>query len=156
MLVSTAICGILPAIFGRQPLLIPGVAEPTILMYTYRYNFVKGRDDLGHKLFLAWACVWTTLLLCLLAIFGAGSIINRFTRVAGELFGILIIVLFTKEAIKGLVKEFRIPKNENPDVDQFKFPWHFANGLFGIALSFGLLLTALKSRLARSWRYGTG
>lgn len=131
--------------------------------------------------------MWTALLLCLLAIFGAGSIINRFTRVAGELFGILIAVLFTKEAIKacaltipvsgcqvftillkfpikriplklcfqGLVDEFRIPENENPDVDQFKFPWRFANGLFGLVLSFGLLLTALKSRLARSWRYGT-
>lgn len=158
-LVSTAICGILHAIFGGQPLLILGVAEPTVLMYTYMYNFAKGRDDLGHKLFLAWAgwaCVWTALLLCLLAIFGAGSIVNRFTRVAGELFGILIAVLFTKEAIKGLVDEFRIPENENPDVDQFKFPWRFANGLFGIVLSFGLLLTALKSRLARSWRYGTG
>jgi len=108
-----------------------------------------------HMARRTWACVWTTLLLCLLAIFGVGSIINRFTRVAGELFGILIAVLFTKEAIKGLVNEFRIPENENPDVDQFKFPWCFANGLFGIVLSLGLLLTALKRRLAQSWRYGT-
>jgi len=158
-LVSTAICGILHAIFGGQPLLILGVAEPTVLMYTYMYNFAKGRDDLGQRLFLAWAgwaCVWTALLLCLLAIFGACSIINRFTRVAGELFGMLIAVLFMKEAIKGLVDEFSVPVNENPNADQFKFPWRFANGLFGIVLSFGLLLTALKSRRARSWRYGTG
>ncbi|GJU72331.1 boron transporter 4-like protein [Tanacetum coccineum] len=25
------------------------------LMYTYLFNFAKGRDDLGQKLFLAWA-----------------------------------------------------------------------------------------------------
>jgi len=45
-------------------------------------------------------CVWTALLLFLLAILGACSIINRFTRVAGELFGLLIAMLFMQQAIK--------------------------------------------------------
>lgn len=42
------------------------------------------------------------MLLFLLAILGACSIINRFTRLAGELFGFLIAVLFMQEAIKVL------------------------------------------------------
>eukprot|EP01018_Ginkgo_biloba_P022080 Gb_26320 [translate_table: standard] len=157
-LVSTSLCGIMHSIIGGQPLLVLGVAEPTVLMYTYMYNFAKGRDNLGQRLFLAWsgwACVWTALLLFLLAIFGACSIINRFTRVAGELFGMLIAVLFMQEAIKGIVEEFRVPENENPNLERFQFPWRFANGVFGIVLSFGLLLTSLRSRRARSWRYGT-
>ena len=54
-LASTAICGIIHAILGGQPLLILGVAEPTVIMYTYLYNFAKGREDLGPELFLAWA-----------------------------------------------------------------------------------------------------
>lgn len=45
-------------------------------------------------------CVWTALLLFLLAILGACSIINRFTRLAGELFGLLIAMLFMQQAIK--------------------------------------------------------
>lgn len=45
-------------------------------------------------------CVWTALLLFLLAIFNACTIISRFTRVAGELFGMLITVLFLQEAVK--------------------------------------------------------
>lgn len=45
-------------------------------------------------------CVWTSLILFVLAICGACSIINRFTRVAGELFGLLIAMLFMQEAIK--------------------------------------------------------
>jgi hypothetical protein len=45
-------------------------------------------------------CVWTAILLFLLAILGACSIINRFTRVAGELFGLLIAMLFMQEALK--------------------------------------------------------
>ncbi|GMJ14250.1 ARABIDOPSIS THALIANA REQUIRES HIGH BORON 4, REQUIRES HIGH BORON 4 [Hibiscus trionum] len=158
-LASTAICGILHSIFGGQPLLILGVAEPTVIMYTYLYNFAKGREDLGQELFLAWAgwvCVWTALLLVLLAIFNACTIINRFTRVAGELFGMLISVLFIQEAIKGLVSEFQAPKDQDPNLEKYQFQWLYTNGLLGIVFSFGLLYTALKSRRARSWWYGTG
>ncbi|KAK7259255.1 hypothetical protein RIF29_24857 [Crotalaria pallida] len=80
-LASTAICGTIHSILCGQPLLIVRVAEPTTIMYTYLYNFAKDRD----------------------AIFNAGNIINRFTRIAGELFGMLITVLFFQQAIKTLL-----------------------------------------------------
>ncbi|KAJ1265881.1 hypothetical protein BS78_08G107400 [Paspalum vaginatum] len=158
-LASTALCGIIHSIVGGQPLLILGVAEPTVLMYTFMFNFAKDRPDLGPNLFLAWTgwvCVWTAILLLLLSILGACSIINRFTRIAGELFGLLIAMLFMQQAIKGLVYEFRIPERENRKALEFVPSWRFANGMFAIVLSFGLLLTALRSRKARSWRYGAG
>ncbi|CAI8586192.1 unnamed protein product [Vicia faba] len=128
-LASIAICGIIHSIIGGQPLLILGVAEPTVIMYTYLYNFCKNTPDLGAELFLAWAgwvCFWMAFMLILLAIFNACNIITRFTRIAGELFGMLITVLFFKEAIKGLS-----------------------------FFSLGLIVFALKSRRARTWRYGT-
>lgn len=53
-LASTALCGIIHSIVGGQPLLILGVAEPTVLMYTFMFNFAKDRPDLGRNLFLAW------------------------------------------------------------------------------------------------------
>ncbi|XP_009590550.1 boron transporter 1 isoform X2 [Nicotiana tomentosiformis] len=158
-LASTAICGIIHSIIGGHPLLILGVAEPTVIMYTFMFNFAKQRRELGPGLFLAWTgwvCVWTAILLFLLAILGACSIINRFTRLAGELFGMLIAMLFMQQAIKGLVEEFRIPERTNPRLTEFMPSWRFANGMFALVLSFGLLLTALKSRKARSWRYGAG
>lgn len=62
-LVSTAICGIIHSIFGGQPLLILGVAEPTIIMYTYTYKFAKGRQDLGQRLYLAWAGWYVRIIL---------------------------------------------------------------------------------------------
>lgn len=158
-LASTAICGIIHSIIGGQPLLILGVAEPTVIMYKYLYNFAKGKDGLGPDLFLAWAgwvCVWTSLMLILLAIFNASAIINRFTRIAGELFGMLISVLFIQEAIKGVVGEFQIPKTEISTLEKYQFQWLYVNGLLGIVFSFGLLYTSLKSRRARSWKYGTG
>ncbi|XP_043703840.1 probable boron transporter 2 [Telopea speciosissima] len=158
-LASTALCGIIHSIIGGQPLLILGVAEPTVLMYTFMFNFAKDRQDLGQKLFLAWTgwvCVWTSALLFLLAILGACSIINRFTRVAGELFGLLIAMLFMQQAIRGLVEEFGIPQRENPNQTALLPSWRFSNGMFALVLSFGLLLTAIRSRKARSWRYGSG
>ncbi|XP_022720873.1 boron transporter 4-like [Durio zibethinus] len=158
-LASTALCGIIHSVFGGQPLLILGVAEPTVIMYTYLYNFAKGRKDLGQELYLAWAgwvCVWTALLLFLLAIFNACTVINRFTRIAGELFGMLITVLFIQEAIKGVVSEFAIPEAQDPKLEKYQFQWLYTNGLLGIIFTFGLLYTALKSRRARSWWYFTG
>ncbi|KAH1246225.1 hypothetical protein AAZX31_06G173400 [Glycine max] len=160
-LASTALCGVIHSIIGGQPLLILGVAEPTVLMYTFMYNFAKDRKDLGHKLFLpwtGWVCVWTALLLFLLAVLGACSIINRFTRIAGELFGLLIAMLFMQQAIKGLVEEFGAPKNQREGTNQvaLQSSWLFGNGMFALVLSFGLLFTGLQSRKARSWRYGSG
>ncbi|KAJ0006995.1 hypothetical protein Pint_30032 [Pistacia integerrima] len=149
-LASTALCGIIHSIFGGQPLLILGVAEPTVIMYTYLYNFAKGREDLGQKLYLAWAgwvCVWTALMLFVLAIFNACALINRFTRIAGELFGMLI---------SGMVSEFKIPEDQDSNLEKYQFQWLYANGLLGIIFTLGLLYTALKSRKARSWWYGTG
>ncbi|MFQ6626641.1 hypothetical protein Gotur_005342 [Gossypium turneri] len=154
-LASTALCGIIHSIIGGQPLLILGVAEPTVIMYTFMFNFVKDVPDLGRDLFLAWSgwvCVWTAALLFLLSILGACSIINRFTRVAGELF----VVCSHKFHIQGIVEEFRIPQHENPKLTEFSPSWRFANGMFALVLSFGLLFSALRSRKARSWRYGTG
>lgn len=54
-LASTALCGVIHSILGGQPLLILGVAEPTVLMYVYLYNFAIGRPELGKQLYLAWA-----------------------------------------------------------------------------------------------------
>ncbi|KAL2932389.1 Boron transporter 4 [Bienertia sinuspersici] len=150
-LAATAICGIIQSLVGGQPLLILGVAEPTVIMYSYLYNFAKGRKDLGKEL----VCVWTSLMLILLAVFNVAAIINRFTRVAGELFGMLITVLFIQEAVKGAVSEFGIPKAEDPNEEKFRFEWRYINGLLGIIFTFGVLYTALKSRRARAWRYGT-
>ncbi|KAK5832631.1 hypothetical protein PVK06_016433 [Gossypium arboreum] len=130
-LASTALCGILHSIFRGQPLLILGVAEPTVIMYTYLYNFAKGRDDLGQELYLAWVGwvrVWTALLLFLLSVFNACTVINRFTRIAGELFGMLIGVLFIQEVIKGVVSEFQVPEHQDANSEKYQFQWQGGHG----------------------------
>ncbi|XP_031132124.1 probable boron transporter 7 isoform X2 [Ipomoea triloba] len=128
-------------------------------MYSYLYTFAKSSPDIGKELFLAWAgwvCIWTALMLFLLAIFNACNILSRFTRVAGELFGMLITVLFYQEAIKGVVGEFGAPIGDHGKAEDHQFQWLYINGLLAVIFSFGVLITSIRSREARSWPYGTG
>jgi hypothetical protein len=66
-------------------------------------SFLFFMDD-----FFLRVCLWTGLLLFLLAVLGACTFINRFTRLAGELFGILIAMLFMQEAIRVSKRAFFI------------------------------------------------
>lgn len=68
----------------------------------------------------------------------------------------LLSLMFLIIYIQGLVDEFRSPEREDLKLLEFLPSWRFANGMFALVLSFGLLITALRSRKARSWRYGTG
>lgn len=95
---------------GGQPLLIVGVSEPITLIYGYAYTYGKDRPGLGQENYLgwmAWTCVWAGVMLILLGVFNACRYTNRFTRLSGELFGMLIAVLFMQQAIKGLRGEFK-------------------------------------------------
>lgn len=54
------------------------------------------------------------------------------------------------------MSEFEVPQTENTSLEKYQFHWLYTNGLLGIIFTCGLLYTALKSRKARSWLYGTG
>jgi len=148
VLAATAINGVLQAILGGQPLLIVGVAEPIILVYGYMFSFAKTQPGLLHgKLFLpwaAWCCVWTSFFILTLSAFNLCGYINKFTRYSGELFGMLIAILFFQQAVKGLIQEFH-SGNETFERQ--------VNGLWSLILAFGFLLTSLLLRTAHSWRF---
>ena len=55
VLIATAITGVAQALAGGQPLLIVGVAEPVVLIYSFMYQFAKGayhgpHNDVRHVL----------------------------------------------------------------------------------------------------------
>lgn len=56
--------------------------------------------------------------------------------------------------MQGLIGEFLVPKSDDPSLEVYQFQWRYTNGLLAVIFSFGLLYTALKSRRARSWKYG--
>lgn len=54
------------------------------------------------------------------------------------------------------MSEFRYPEGEANAEELYDFESLYTNGLLAVIFSFGLLYTALKSRNARSWKYGVG
>ncbi|KAI8472029.1 MAG: putative boron transporter [Monoraphidium minutum] len=155
VLISTAISGLVQAIVGGQPLLIIGVAEPIVLIYGFMYAFAAGQPRLGAGLFLpwaAWVCAWTAALVLLLALGNACAMIDKFTRFSGELFGMLIAVLFFQVGVKGVIHEF----DASPANAAAGSLAATTNGLWALLLASGLLLTAAASRRARRWRFLRG
>eukprot|EP00892_Ulva_mutabilis_P000727 jgi/Ulvmu1/10655/UM066_0036.1 len=176
VLMSTAISGIAQALIGGQPLLILGVAEPTVLMYGFMYQFADGQNF--AKVFVpwcSWVCLWTALFLIIFSFSGLCQYINKFTRFSGELFGMLIAILFMQQAVKGVVQEYRIsgcgdlhdigdsldaaeidPAASHDACDEFSSMERLVNGLWATILALGTVLTSMTVLHARSWRFFKG
>ena len=58
--------GVIQALFGGQPLLIVGVAEPIVLIYKYMYDFAKDREGMHIASLLSSRATfdWTLLDCC--------------------------------------------------------------------------------------------
>jgi hypothetical protein len=110
ILCATAIAGVLQSVFGGQPLLIVGVAEPIVLVYYYIFKYCESTDAIGVELFrpfCAWVLILTALMHFILALVNASEYIHAFTRFSGETFGTLIALLFFQAAVKGLKQRVR-------------------------------------------------
>ncbi|KAF8069590.1 BOR1 [Scenedesmus sp. PABB004] len=166
LLVATALAGLVQSVAGGQPLLIVGVAEPIVLIYSFLYRFAAASPALGPGLFLpwaAWVCAWTAVLCAALALSGACALIDKFTRFSGEVFGALIAVLFLQVGLKGIVQEFRPAGGGAASAAAAGAPGGggaggglllLVNGLWGLLLSAGVLLTCLAVLRARRWLLG--
>jgi hypothetical protein len=68
---------------------------------------------------------------------------------AGETFGALVALLFAQQAVEGAAREFRRPAGGAAG----GAAWRLVNGVWGLFLASGLLLSALAVRRARRWRF---
>ena len=131
ILCATAIAGVLQSVFGGQPLLIVGVAEPIVLVYYYMFKYADGQSDLGPELFrpfCTWVLIFTALMHFVLAFANASEYIHAFTRFSGETFGTLIALLFLQAAVKGLEHEFDYPADA-------PVAYRTVNGLWSVFLA---------------------
>ena len=154
VLISTALFGVLQALIGGQPLLIVGVAEPLVLVYTYLATFVARVPNLPFLPFAAWSCAWAALFLAVAALAGAGRAVSRFTRFSSDLFGALVGgALFMQQAVALCIRQFR-GGGEGDDSSEAARAWRLANGTWGLFLAIGLTTSVLAARRARGWSIG--
>ncbi|MFT7618248.1 MAG: mannitol/fructose-specific phosphotransferase system IIA component (Ntr-type) [Planctomycetota bacterium] len=106
MIVASAACGIIYALFAGQPLIILGGTGPMLIFTGILYDYCKDNDvDFLHA--YAWVGLWTGLILVILAMTDASALMRYFTRFTDEIFAALISVIFIYEAINSLVKIFQ-------------------------------------------------
>lgn len=105
MIVGTAVCGVIYALFSGQPLTILGSTGPVIVFMGIVYELCQ---SLGVPYFpaLAWIGMWTALILVILSAVEAASLIRFFTRFTDETFAALISMIFIVEAMKDTFKGF--------------------------------------------------
>jgi mannitol/fructose-specific phosphotransferase system IIA component (Ntr-type) len=107
MLLSTAVCGVLYALFSGSPLIILGGIGPllifTIILYQLCQDMELGDQFLGVY---GWVGLWTALLTILLGVTNASNLMRYFTRFTDEIFSALMSMIFIYKAFEALVAGF--------------------------------------------------
>jgi mannitol/fructose-specific phosphotransferase system IIA component (Ntr-type) len=108
MLISTAFCGLVYAIFAGQPLIILGGIGPLLIFTIILYQLSV---DLGYEdRFLGiygWVGLWTSALTILLAVTNASNLMRYFTRFTDEIFSALMSLIFIYKAVQALLATFQ-------------------------------------------------
>ncbi len=142
MLVATAICGVVYALFSGQPLIILGGTGPLLAFTAILYRLCI---DLQIPFLptYAWVGLWTSLILLVLTATDASCLMRYFSRFTDELFAALISIIFIYEAIKALVIAFTDLSNRQL----------YDTALLSVLLAFGTFYIALSLSRFRRSRY---
>jgi hypothetical protein len=109
MIVATAVCGVVYALFSAQPLTLLGGTGPMVIFTALLYEACTSYG-LPFLPTYAWVGLWAGLLLIVLAITDGSALMSYFTRFTDEIFAALIAVIFIVEAVKDVAVGFRSPE----------------------------------------------
>jgi len=112
MIVATAICGIVYAIFSGQPLTILGSTGPVIIFMGILYQLTESYG-LPFLPSAAWVGLWTMVFMLILAFTDASCWIRFFTRFTDDTFAGLIALIFVYEAVADIAKGFSDPNTSD-------------------------------------------
>jgi len=140
MIVATAVCGVVYALFSGQPLTILGSTGPVIIFMGILYTLTK---SLGIPYLPTLACVglWTSVFLIVLAVTDSCSWIRYFTRFTDDTFAALIALIFIAEALKDIIHVFTDQKVS------------YATALLSLVLALGTYYIATSLKQFRSSVY---
>ena len=144
MLIATAFCGIIFALFSGQPLIFLGHTGPLLVMTVILYKLCaeNGIDFLPAY---CWVGLWTSLFLMVLSLTDACCLMRYFTRFTDEIFVVLISFIFIYEALRWLFGVFN--RVNLGSYDKALFSLILTLGTFFIASG---LSRMRRSRLLRS------
>lgn len=107
MLLSTAVCGVLYALFAGGPLIILGGIGPLLIFTIILFQLCEDLNLADQFLGVyGWVGLWTSLLCVVLAVTNASNWMRYFTRFTDEIFSALMSLIFIYKAIEALVAGF--------------------------------------------------
>lgn len=136
MIIATAACGLIYAIFAGQPLVILGGTGPMLIFTGILFDYCH-QSDLPFLPTYAWVGFWTGGILLLMAATDASCLMKYFTRFTDEIFAALISLIFIYEAVDSLIHIFG-----HPPEDQALLSAHYARALLSLILAMGTFYVA--------------
>ena len=135
MILATALCGIVYALFAGQPMIILGGTGPMLIFTGILYDYCA-RMEIDFLQAYAWVGIWTAVILLILAVTDASCLMRYFTRFTDEIFAALISVIFIYEAVDKLLDIFhKVGHDQSVGYDVALLSLLLALGTFYIASS---------------------
>ena len=101
-LLSSAIIGIIYAIFSGQPLVIMGITGPVSLLLGTSYK-LAAQFDADYFPFFFWICLWAGLMHVISACVGLVSLVWKVTPFTSQIFELFIAITFIYSALRDLI-----------------------------------------------------
>jgi len=103
VLLSSAIIGIIYAIFAGQPITIMGITGPVAILLGTSYG-LKDKFDAEYFPFFFWICIWAGLMHMISAMVGLVSLVWKVTPFTSQIFELFIAITFIYASIKDLIE----------------------------------------------------
>ena len=114
-IMSSAIIGIIYAIFAGQPLVIMGITGPVAILLGTSYSLTE-KFDADYFPFFFWICIWAGLMHMLSAMVGLVSLVWKVTPFTSQIFELFIAITFIYASIRDLIEPIYLGQPGNfPD-----------------------------------------
>ena len=105
VMLSMGVSGTLYGLLAGQPLVIVGVTGPISIFYDTMFHLAA---SWGYAFlpWMAWVAFWAALMHVALGALNASDLVRWTTRFSGEIFGVLIALVYIARAIQEFVSQF--------------------------------------------------
>jgi len=146
-LLSSAVIGIIYAIFSGQPIVIMGITGPVALLLGTSYGLTK-QFDAEYFPFFFWICIWAGLMHVVSAMVGLVSLVWKVTPFTSQIFELFIAITFIYSSLRDLIAPLELAQPFDPAIDRSAEYASFFVGLITCAIAWSL-------HFAESWAFFT-
>jgi boron transporter len=112
VILSSAIMGIIYAVFSGQPLVVMGITGPVALLLGTSYG-LTAQFDAAYFPFFFWTCVWAGLMHIISAMVGLVSLVWKVSPFTSQIFEFFIAITFIYSSLYDLIQPMHLTNDPN-------------------------------------------